>query len=125
MRPGPRSSTALALLSFAHPGPVDGDGVDLPYSGPNIGWANALMKNGSGLAQAPLNICHSMPGMILGDVEPLFSARLSGRLRPGAAACSMRRQYEEAGVVSGGRNWQVLDQDHAAAAGGRRSRPGC
>jgi iron(III) transport system permease protein len=101
--PGAALFHSLALLSFAVPGLLMAMAWIFVLS-PNIGWANALMKNGFGLAQAPLNI-YSMPGMIWALSSHYFPlAYLS--LGPALRVLDVR--MEEAGVVSGGRNWQVL-----------------
>jgi iron(III) transport system permease protein len=101
--PGAALFHSLALLSFAIPGLLMAMAWIFVLS-PNIGWANALMKNGLGLAQAPLNI-YSMPGMIWALSSHYFPlAYLS--LGPALRVLDVR--MEEAGVVSGGRNWQVL-----------------
>ncbi len=101
--PGAALFHSLALLSFAIPGLLMAMAWIFVLS-PNIGWANALMKNGFGLAQAPLNI-YSMPGMIWALSSHYFPlAYLS--LGPALRVLDVR--MEEAGVVSGGRNWQVL-----------------
>ena len=101
--PGAALFHSLALLSFAIPGLLMAMAWIFVLS-PNIGWANALMKSGFGLAQAPLNI-YTMPGMIWALSSHYFPlAYLS--LGPALRVLDVR--MEEAGVVSGGRNWQVL-----------------
>ena len=80
--PGAALFHSLALLSFAVPGLLMAMAWIFVFS-PNIGWANALMKNAFGLDAAPFNI-YTMAGHDLGAVEPLFPARLSVA-RPGAA----------------------------------------
>src|SRR3984893_10072385 len=60
--PGAALFHSLALLSFAIPGLLMAMAWIFVFS-PNIGWANTLLKNAFGLAQAPLNV-YSMPGMI-------------------------------------------------------------
>jgi iron(III) transport system permease protein len=101
--PGAALFHSLALLSFAIPGLLMAMAWIFVLS-PNIGWANALMKNGFGLSAAPLNI-YSMPGMIWALSSHYFPlAYLS--LGPALRVLDVR--MEEAGVVSGGRNWQVL-----------------
>jgi len=101
--PGAALFHSLALLSFAIPGLLMAMAWIFVFS-PNIGWANALMKNGFGLAQAPMNI-YSMPGMIWALSSHYFPlAYLS--LGPALRVLDVR--MEEAGLVSGGRTWQVL-----------------
>src|SRR3984893_13378175 len=60
--PGAALFHSLALLSFAIPGLLMAMAWIFVFS-PNIGWANTLLKNALGLAQAPLNV-YSMPGMM-------------------------------------------------------------
>ena len=101
--PGAALFHSLALLSFAIPGLLMAMAWIFVLS-PNIGWANALMKIGFGLAKAPLNI-YSMAGMIWALSSHYFPlAYLS--LGPALRVLDVR--MEEAGLVSGGRNWQVL-----------------
>jgi iron(III) transport system permease protein len=71
---------------------------------PNIGWVNAVAKSAFGLKDAPFNI-YSMAGMIWALSSHYFPlAYLS--LGPALRALDVR--MEEAGLVSGGRYWQVL-----------------
>jgi iron(III) transport system permease protein len=101
--PGAALFHSLALLSFAIPGLLMAMAWIFVFS-PNIGWANALMKQTFGLANAPVNI-YSMAGMIWALSSHYFPlAYLS--LGPALRVLDVR--MEEAGLVSGGRTWQVL-----------------
>ena len=101
--PGAALFHSLALLSFAIPGLLMAMAWIFVLS-PNIGWANTLMKNAFGLAQAPLSI-YTMAGMIWALSSHYFPlAYLS--LGPALRVLDVR--MEEAGLVSGGRTWQVL-----------------
>jgi iron(III) transport system permease protein len=103
--PGAALFHSLALLSFAIPGLLMAMAWIFVFS-PNIGWANGLMKSAFGLAQAPLNI-YSMAGMIWALSSHYFPlAYLS--LGPALRVLDVR--MEEAGLVSGGRTWQVLSK---------------
>jgi iron(III) transport system permease protein len=93
----------LALLSFAIPGLLMAMAWIFVLS-PNIGWLNAMLKSAFGLTNAPLNI-YTMAGMIWALSSHYFPlAYLS--LGPALRALDVR--MEEAGLVSGGRYWQVL-----------------
>jgi iron(III) transport system permease protein len=94
---------SLALLSFAIPGLLMAMAWIFVFS-PNIGWANALMKNAFGLDQAPVNI-YSMAGMIWALSSHYFPLAY---LALGPALRVLDVRMEEAGLVSGGRYWQVL-----------------
>ena len=101
--PGAALFHSLALLSFAIPGLLMAMAWIFVFS-PNIGWANGLIKNVFGLAQAPLNI-YSMAGMVWALSSHYFPlAYLS--LGPALRVLDVR--MEEAGLVSGGRTWQVM-----------------
>jgi iron(III) transport system permease protein len=101
--PGAALFHSLALLSFAIPGLLMAMAWIFVLS-PNIGWANTLIKNAFGLAQAPLNI-YSMAGMIWALSSHYFPlAYLS--LGPALRVLDVR--MEEAGHASGARTWQVL-----------------
>jgi iron(III) transport system permease protein len=101
--PGAALFHSLALLSFAIPGLLMAMAWIFVLS-PNIGWANALLKNALGLKQAPLNI-YSMAGMIWALSSHYFPlAYLS--LGPALRVLDVR--MEEAGHASGARTWQVL-----------------
>ncbi len=101
--PGAALFHSLALLSFAVPGLLMAMAWIFVFS-PNIGWANALMKNAFGLDAAPFNI-YTMAGMIWALSSHYFPlAYLS--LGPALRVLDVR--MEEAGLVSGGRTWQVL-----------------
>jgi iron(III) transport system permease protein len=101
--PGGALFHSLALLSFAIPGLLMAMAWILVLS-PNIGWANALLKNAFGLKAAPLSI-YSMAGMVWALSSHYFPlAYLS--LGPALRVLDVR--MEEAGIVSGGRNWQVM-----------------
>ena len=101
--PGAALFHSLALLSFAIPGLLMAMAWIFVFS-PNIGWANGLIKNVFGLARAPLNI-YSMAGMVWALSSHYFPlAYLS--LGPALRVLDVR--MEEAGLVSGGRTWQVM-----------------
>ena len=101
--PGAALFHSLALLSFAIPGLLMAMAWIFVAS-PNIGWANAFLKNALGLSNAPLNI-YSMAGMVWALASHYFPlAYLS--LGPALRVLDVR--MEEAGIVSGGRNWQVM-----------------
>jgi iron(III) transport system permease protein len=101
--PGAALFHSLALLSFAIPGLLMAMAWIFVLS-PNIGWANALMKNAFGLSQAPLNI-YSMAGMVWALSSHYFPlAYLS--LGPALRVLDVR--MEEAGHASGARTWQVV-----------------
>ena len=93
----------LALLSFAIPGLLMAMAWIFVLS-PNIGWVNALLKSAFGLADAPLNI-YSMGGMIWALSSHYFPLAY---LVLGPALRALDVRMEEAGLVSGGRYWQVL-----------------
>ncbi|HLH93822.1 MAG TPA: iron ABC transporter permease [Xanthobacteraceae bacterium] len=101
--PGAALFHSLALLSFAIPGLLMAMAWIFVAS-PNIGWANSLLKNAFGLKEAPLNI-YSMAGMVWALSSHYFPlAYLS--LGPALRVLDVR--MEEAGVVSGARNRQVM-----------------
>ena len=93
----------LALLSFAIPGLLMAMAWIFALS-PNIGWVNALFKSAFGLRNAPLNI-YSMAGMIWALSSHYFPLAY---LVLGPALRALDVRMEEAGLVSGGRYWQVL-----------------
>jgi len=93
----------LALLSFAIPGLLMAMAWIFVLS-PNIGWVNALFKSAFGLRNAPLNI-YSMAGMIWALSSHYFPLAY---LVLGPALRALDVRMEEAGLVSGGRYWQVL-----------------
>lgn len=93
----------LALLSFAVPGLLTAMAWILALS-PNIGWINVLAERAFGLAHAPLNI-YSMSGMIWALSSHYFPLAY---LILGPALRALDVRMEEAGLVSGGRYWQVL-----------------
>ncbi len=93
----------LALLSFAIPGLLMAMAWIFVLS-PNIGWVNALLKSAFGLRNAPLNI-YSMAGMIWALSSHYFPLAY---LALGPALRALDVRMEEAGLVSGGRYWQVL-----------------
>jgi iron(III) transport system permease protein len=103
--PGAALFHSLALLSFAIPGLLMAMAWIFVFS-PNIGWANGLMKNAFGLAQAPVNI-YSMAGMVWALSSHYFPLAY---LALGPALRVLDVRMEEAGLVSGGRNWQVLSK---------------
>jgi iron(III) transport system permease protein len=93
----------LALLSFAIPGLLMAMAWIFVLS-PNIGWINAVLKSAFGLRNAPLNI-YSMAGMIWALSSHYFPLAY---LALGPALRALDVRMEEAGLVSGGRYWQVL-----------------
>jgi iron(III) transport system permease protein len=93
----------LALLSFAIPGLLMAMAWIFVLS-PNIGWMNALLKSAFGLTNAPLNI-YSMGGMIWALSSHYFPLAY---LALGPALRTLDVRMEEAGLMSGGRYWQVL-----------------
>jgi iron(III) transport system permease protein len=93
----------LALLSFASPGLLMAMAWIFVLS-PNIGWVNALLKSAFGLTNAPLNI-YSMGGMIWALSSHYFPLAY---LALGPALRTLDVRMEEAGLMSGGRYWQVL-----------------
>jgi iron(III) transport system permease protein len=101
--PGAALFHSLALMSFAIPGLLMAMAWIFVFS-PNIGWANKLMQNAFGLSAAPLNI-YTMGGMIWALSSHYFPLAY---LALGPALRVLDVRMEEAGLVSGGRNWQVL-----------------
>ena len=93
----------LALLSFAIPGLLMAMAWIFVLS-PNIGWLNAVLKSAFGLSNAPINI-YSMAGMIWALSSHYFPLAY---LAIGPALRTLDVRMEEAGLVSGGRYWQVL-----------------
>ena len=93
----------LALLSFAIPGLLMAMAWIFVFS-PNIGWVNALLKSLFGLKNAPFNI-YSMAGMIWSLSSHYFPLAY---LALGPALRALDVRMEEAGLVSGGRYWQVV-----------------
>jgi iron(III) transport system permease protein len=93
----------LALLSFAIPGLLMAMAWIFALS-PNIGWINAMLKSSFSLASAPLNI-YSMGGMIWALSSHYFPLAY---LALGPALRALDVRMEEAGLVCGGRYWQVL-----------------
>jgi iron(III) transport system permease protein len=101
--PGGQLFHNLALLSFAVPGLLMAMAWIFVLS-PNIGWVNAVLKSSLGLANAPVNI-YSMAGMIWALSSHYFPLAYLA-LGPPLRALDVR--MEEAGLVSGGRYWQVI-----------------
>jgi iron(III) transport system permease protein len=101
--PGAALFHSLALMSFAIPGLLMAMAWIFVFS-PNIGWANKLMQDAFGLGAAPLNI-YTMAGMIWALSSHYFPLAY---LALGPALRVLDVRMEEAGLVSGGRNWQVL-----------------
>jgi iron(III) transport system permease protein len=93
----------LALLSFAIPGLLMAMAWIFVLS-PNIGWVNAVAKSAFGLRSAPLNI-YTMAGMIWALSSHYFPLAY---LALGPALRALDVRMEEAGLMSGGRYWQVL-----------------
>jgi iron(III) transport system permease protein len=97
--PGRAFFHGLALLALAIPGLL----TRMLTLSPNIGWANAVLKHGFGLASAPFNI-YSMAGMIWALAShfiPLAYLLLAPAMR------MLDSRMEEAAVVAGARGWQV------------------
>src|SRR5256885_12535982 len=69
--PGGSLFHTLSLFSFAIPGLLMAMAWIFVFS-PNIGWGNAVLKSGFGLAEAPVNI-YSMAGMTLALSRHYFS----------------------------------------------------
>jgi iron(III) transport system permease protein len=93
----------LAVLSFAIPGLLMAMAWIFVLS-PNIGWVNALLRSQLGFVTAPLNI-YSMGGMIWALSSHYFPLAY---LALGPALRALDVRMEEAGLVAGGRYWQVL-----------------
>ncbi len=93
----------LALLSFAVPGLLMAMAWIFVLS-PNIGWANAALKSALHLTNAPISI-YSMGGMIWALSSHYFPLAY---LALGPALRALDVRMEEAGLMSGGRYWQVL-----------------
>jgi iron(III) transport system permease protein len=93
----------LALLSFAVPGLLMAMAWIFVLS-PNIGWVNAALKSAFGLKNAPVNI-YTMGGMIWALSSHYFPLAY---LALGPALRALDVRMEEAGLVSGGRYWQVV-----------------
>jgi iron(III) transport system permease protein len=103
--PGAALFHSLALMSFAIPGLLMAMAWIFVFS-PQIGWANKLMQDAFGLAQAPVDI-FSMTGMVWALSSHYFPLAY---LALGPALRVLDVRMEEAGLVSGGRNWQVLSR---------------
>jgi iron(III) transport system permease protein len=101
--PGAMLFHNLALLSFAIPGLLMAMAWIFVLS-PNIGWVNAVLQSAFGLKNAPFNI-YSMAGMIWSLSSHYFPLAY---LALGPALRALDVRMEEAGLVSGGRYWQVL-----------------
>jgi len=100
--PGGAAFHAFALLALAIPGLLTTMAWMLVLS-PNIGWGNMLLRRAFGLDAAPFNI-YSMPGMIWAlssHAFPLAYLMLAPAMR------MLDSRMEEAGLVAGGRFWQV------------------
>ena len=98
-----RALHALALLSFAVPGLLMAMAWTLVLS-PNIGWLNAALQSGLGLAAPPFNI-YSMGGMVW--VLATHNFPLAYFLM-GPAFRVLDRRLEEAAVVAGAGGMRVL-----------------
>jgi len=101
--PGAALFHSLALLSFAIPGLLMAMAWIFVFS-PNIGWANKLIQNAFHLQAAPVSI-YTMGGMIWALSSHYFPLAY---LALGPALRVLDVRMEEAGVVSGARDWQVL-----------------
>ena len=101
--PGAMLFHNLALLSFAIPGLLMAMAWIFVLS-PNIGWVNAVLKSTLDLKNAPFNI-YSMTGMIWSLSSHYFPLAY---LALGPALRALDVRMEEAGLVSGGRYWQVV-----------------
>ena len=106
---------SLALLSFAIPGPAHLDGVDLRAQPQHRLGQCAAEVSWFGLTEAPFSI-YSMGGMIWALSSHYFPLAY---LTLGPALRVLDVRLEEAALVSGARYWQVMPQDHAAAAAPR------
>jgi len=93
----------LALMSFAIPGLLMAMAWIFALS-PNIGWVNAALKSAFELHGAPLSI-YSMAGMIWALSSHYFPLAY---LALGPALRALDVRMEEAGLMAGGRYWQVL-----------------
>jgi iron(III) transport system permease protein len=93
----------LALLSFAIPGLLMAMAWIFVLS-PNIGWVNAVLKSAFHLGAAPLSI-YTMTGMIWALASHYFPLAY---LALGPALRTLDVRMEEAGLMAGGRYWQVL-----------------
>jgi iron(III) transport system permease protein len=93
----------LALLSFAVPGLLMAMAWIFVLS-PNIGWVNALLKSAFHLNAAPLSI-YTMTGMVWALASHYFPLAY---LALGPALRTLDVRMEEAGLMAGGRYWQVL-----------------
>ncbi len=101
-RPGPPVPHAGAAL-VRDPGPADGDGLDLRAQ-PQYRLGQCADEIDVRPAQAPFNI-YSMAGMIWALSSHYFPLAY---LALGPALRVLDVRMEEAGLVSGGRYWQVL-----------------
>ncbi|HEY2532319.1 MAG TPA: iron ABC transporter permease [Xanthobacteraceae bacterium] len=101
--PGTTLFHNLALLSFAVPGLLMAMAWIFVLS-PNIGWVNAVLKSAFGLADAPVSI-YTMGGMIWALSSHYFPLAY---LTLGPALRALDVRMEEAGLMAGGRYWQVL-----------------
>jgi iron(III) transport system permease protein len=98
-----RTLHALALLSFAVPGLLMAMAWTLVLS-PNIGWLNAALQGGLGLAAPPFNI-YSMGGMVWALATHNFPLAY---FLMGPAFRVLDRRLEEAAVVAGAGGMRVL-----------------
>ncbi len=103
--PGRSLFHTLALLSFAIPGLLTTMAWMLVLS-PNIGWANALLREVFGLAESPFNI-YSMGGMIWALSSHYFPLAY---LLMGPAFRVLDVRMEEAAAMSGAGTLQVASR---------------
>lgn len=98
-----RTLHAVALLSFAVPGLLMAMAWTLVVS-PNIGWLNAALQSGLGLAGPPFDI-YSMGGMIWALATHNFALAY---FLMGPAFRGLDRRLEEAAIVAGASGLRVL-----------------
>ncbi len=103
--PGRSLFHTLALLSFAVPGLLTTMAWMLVLS-PNIGWANALLRDVFGFSESPFNI-YSMGGMIWALSSHYFPLAY---LLMGPAFRVLDIRMEEAAVMSGAGTLQVASR---------------
>ena len=100
--PGRHIFHVLALLSFAIPGLLATMAWMLVFS-PNIGWANAVLRNAFGLTK-PIFDIYSITGMIWALATHYFTLAY---FLMGSAFRATDSSMEEAAVVFGAGHWQV------------------
>jgi len=100
--PGREVFHTLTLLTFALPGLLTTMAWMLILS-PNVGWLNAMIVNGLGLKEAPLNI-YTMAGMIWALATHYFPLAY---LLLGPAFRALDVRMEEAALTSGASQRQI------------------